>query len=267
MDNHIVKYIPPETVAKNYPDSRFRPELGILLVGAQSADPQLFTKEYCGLFQEAGILPKVRLHRFAITPDAYLMPGTPLYASHFFAGQYVDVIGKTVERGWQGVMRRWGFKGMPATHGVTKSHRRGGNTGGGGEKGRVWPGTKIPGHMGSRWRVHKGLQIVRINSKYNVIYIRGVSVQGDPGSYLCLRDTCLPLRFVQKSILFELYALSHDMTYDFFILSRRAAVASTPPPFPTYFPEELPQSHGEGDSYASSVFKFTEPSITFEENR
>jgi len=45
-------------------------------------------------------------------------------------------------------MKRWGFHGMPATHGVTKSHRRGGNIGGGGEKGRVWPGTKLPGHMG-----------------------------------------------------------------------------------------------------------------------
>lgn len=49
-------------------------------------------------------------------------------------------------------MKRWGFKGMPATHGVTKSHRRGGNIGGGGEKGRVWPGTKMPGHMGNQWR-------------------------------------------------------------------------------------------------------------------
>ncbi len=193
MDNHVVKYIPPETVVTNY-GKRFREGLGILMVGAQSADPQIFTKEYCGLFQEAGILPKVKLHRFAITPNAYLMPGTPLYANHFEVGQFVDVIGKTIERGFQGVMKRWGFKGMPATHGVTKSHRRGGNTGGGGEKGRIWPGKKLPGHMGSQWRVLRAQQIVRINSKYNVIYIKGPSVQGEVGTYLCLRDSILRTR-------------------------------------------------------------------------
>lgn len=55
-----------------------------------------------------------------------------------------------IDRGFQGVMKRWGFKGMPASHGVTKTHRRPGNIGAGGEKARVWPGTKMPGHMGNR---------------------------------------------------------------------------------------------------------------------
>jgi len=239
VDNHVIKYLPPEIVTRNY-GSRFPAGRAMLLVGAQSADPQIFTKEYCGLFQEAGTLPKVKIHRFAITPDAYLMPGTPLYASHFKVGQYIDVIGKTVERGWQGVMKRWGFKGMPATHGVTKSHRRGGCIGGGGEKGRVWPGTKMPGHMGSAWRTLKGQQIVRINSKYNVLYVKGPSVQGDTGTYLCLRDSAMYHRRVVS------------------------------PPFPTYFPEEIQQDPGSGveeDSVLESVHKFSEPSITFEENR
>lgn len=56
-----------------------------------------------------------------------------------------------MDRGFQGVMKRWGFKGMPASHGVTKTHRRPGNIGAGGEKARVWPGTKMPGHMGNRY--------------------------------------------------------------------------------------------------------------------
>jgi large subunit ribosomal protein L3 len=94
VDNHVLKYIPPDLVSKNYGE-RFREGTGILMVGAQSADPQIFTKEYCNLFQEAGLMPKVRIHRFIITPDAYLQPGTPLYANHFQAGQFVDVIGKT----------------------------------------------------------------------------------------------------------------------------------------------------------------------------
>lgn len=62
-------------------------------------------------------------------------------------------------RGFEGVMKRHGFKGMPATHGVTKTHRRPGNIGSGGTKARVWPGQKMPGHMGNRWRVHKGAKV------------------------------------------------------------------------------------------------------------
>ena len=60
-------------------------------------------------------------------------------------------------------MKRWGFHGMPATHGVTKSHRRGGNTGGGGEKGRVWPGTKMPGHMGCMQRILRAVKVINTN--------------------------------------------------------------------------------------------------------
>jgi len=56
-------------------------------------------------------------------------------------------------------MKRWGFKGMPASHGQTKTHRRPGNIGGGGEKGRVWPGKKMPGHMGNRTRFLRGLKV------------------------------------------------------------------------------------------------------------
>lgn len=71
-----------------------------------------------------------------------------------------------IDRGFQGVMKRWGFKGMPASHGVTKTHRRPGNIGSGGTKARVMPGTKLPGHMGNRWRIQKGVQV-----RYIYIYI------------------------------------------------------------------------------------------------
>lgn len=69
-----------------------------------------------------------------------------------------------IDRGFQGVMKRWGFKGMPASHGVTKTHRRPGNIGSGGAKARVMPGTKMPGHMGNRWRVLRGVR-VRLSQK------------------------------------------------------------------------------------------------------
>lgn len=65
-----------------------------------------------------------------------------------------------IYRGFQGVVTRWGFKGGPASHGVTKTHRRPGNIGSGGEKARVWPGQKMPGHMGNRYRILRGLQVL-----------------------------------------------------------------------------------------------------------
>lgn len=73
-----------------------------------------------------------------------------------------------IDRGFQGVMKRWGFKGMPASHGVTKTHRRPGNIGSGGTKARVMPGTKMPGHMGNRWRIIRGF---RVSKFYIYIYV------------------------------------------------------------------------------------------------
>lgn len=79
----------------------------------------------------------------------------------------------SIDRGFQGVMKRWDFKGMPASHGVTKTHRRPGNIGAGGEKARVWPGTKMPGHMGNRWVPYckfilKGDMHLSVKSRFGV---------------------------------------------------------------------------------------------------
>lgn len=99
-----------------------------------------------------------------------------------------------IDRGFQGVMKRWGFKGMPASHGVTKTHRRPGNIGSGGEKARVWPGTKMPGHMGNRYRINRGLKVWRINTKYNVMWVSGVSIPGETNSMVYIFDTKLQNR-------------------------------------------------------------------------
>lgn len=91
-------------------------------------------------------------------------------------------------------MKRHGFKGMPASHGVTKTHRRGGNIGSGGAKARVWPGTKMPGHMGNRYRILRGLKIWRINTKYNVMWVQGLGIAGSTNDYVYVYDTMLPLK-------------------------------------------------------------------------
>ncbi|KAF6214801.1 hypothetical protein GE061_009544, partial [Apolygus lucorum] len=212
VDNHVVKYTPPELVDSPRKPSRFlRPnKFGCILVGAESCDPQKFTREYCGLFAPAGLPPKRVLGRFFVTPEAAIQPGTPLSALHFQPGDTVDVIGKTIDRGFQGVMKRWGFKGQRGSHGSTKTHRRPGNVGGGGKRAGIWPGTKMPGHMGNRTRFLRGLKIWRINTKYNILYVQGLGVPGATNSVVYVHDTILPLR-------------------------KRKDV-SKPPPFPTHDP-------------------------------
>ncbi|KAK7055018.1 54S ribosomal protein L3 [Halocaridina rubra] len=238
-DNHVIKYIPPEELANTYFRQKLNrnPNTAGLVVGADSLDPRQVTKEFHSLFSESGILPKKKVTKFLITPDAKLSPGTPLYASHFRPGDYVDIYGVTIDRGFQGVMKRWGFHGMPKTHGVTKSHRHGGNTGGGGEKARVWPGTKMPGHMGRNRRVHKGVKIWRINTHYNVIWVHGPAIPGLTGSYVYLYDSHLPM---------------HKRSPD------------NPPPFPTFFQDE---EDIEDELYDENLHVFSDKSIGFAETK
>ena len=83
---------------------------------------------------------------FNVTDNAVIKPGTPLHAAHFRPGQYMDVTAKTIGKGFQGVMKRWGFKGQPATHGQPKTHRSPGAISTG-DVARVWPGTKKPSFL------------------------------------------------------------------------------------------------------------------------
>ncbi|XP_076639720.1 mitochondrial ribosomal protein L3 [Colletes latitarsis] len=200
LDNEVVKYMPPEEYNPVIgPKARqIKRKNGCLVIGAENIDPQLITKEYYGIFNMAGVRPKKTLMRFVVTPDAALQPGTPLCAAHFKPGQFLDIRGKTVDRGFQGVMKRWGFKGMPATHGVTKTHRRPGNIGSGGGKARVMPGTKLPGHMGNRWRILRGVKILRINTKYNVIWVLAQNVPGETNNMCYLYDSILPTKRISS---------------------------------------------------------------------
>lgn len=232
VDNHVIKYIPPEEYNPvQKPNSRCLNKFGCLLIGAESVDPTKLTKEYCGLFKDTGVMPKKHLSRFLVSPTAALPSGTPLNISHFRVGDSVDVRGKTVDHGFQGVIKRHGFKGMPASHGVTKTHRRGGNIGAGGGKARVWPGTKMPGHMGNRWRVMRGLKIWRINTKYNVMWVTGSAIPGDTNGVVYIYDTMLPLR-------------KHK----------------TAPPYPTYFESDAVEPE---DIWYDDVHDFKDPTIQF----
>lgn len=107
-------------------------------------------------------------------------------------------------------MVRWGFKGMPASHGQTKTHRRPGNIGSGGTKARVWPGQKLPGHMGNAYRIARGLKIWRINTKHNVLWVSGVAIPGETNAMVYIYDTVLPLRKPETNPPFPTYVGNHD---------------------------------------------------------
>lgn len=135
-----------------------------------------------------------------------------------------------IDRGFQGVMKRHGFKGQPATHGQTKTHRRPGCIGTQGMA-RVWKGKKMPGFMGNRWKTLRGLKVLRMNTEYNVLYVIGRNIPGNTGSIVHIRDT---------------------------MLSHKRKIIQ--PPFPTNFDEITDHR----DEWIEELHKFGEPSITFE---
>ncbi|MEP0848017.1 MAG: 50S ribosomal protein L3 [Phycisphaerae bacterium] len=103
---------------------------------------------------------------------------------------WVDVIGITKGKGFQGAMRRWGFGGQPASHGTERKHRSPGSIGGRaqnrGHSGAVKKGKKMAGHMGSQRRTAAGLKLVRVDSEHNMLLIRG-SIPGAEGGYVIVR--------------------------------------------------------------------------------
>jgi large subunit ribosomal protein L3 len=123
---------------------------GVQVGGVNHPKPKNLLKAVVGQYNRAGIAPKRKLWEFRVTEDALLAVGTPILAAHFMCGQYVDVCATSIGKGFQGVMKRHGMKGQPASHGQTKTHRKMGATGGAQDPGRIWPGKRMPGRMGGK---------------------------------------------------------------------------------------------------------------------
>ncbi|EPZ34393.1 translation protein [Rozella allomycis CSF55] len=134
-----------------------------------------------------GLYVRRYLKTFQVEKDALLPVGTPLYAAHFTAGQFVDCVSKSIGKGFQGVMKKWGFKGMPKTHGTTKKHRHPGSIGPMG-LGRVWKGKKLPGRMGNKNRATFHVQVMKVCNVTNCIFLRG-SIPGHDSTPVYLHDS------------------------------------------------------------------------------
>ena len=133
-------------------------------LGAGTAKAKNVAKPQRGVFGKAEVEPKAKVVEFRVAEDALLDVGAIISAEHFVAGQMVDVRGVTQGKGFAGAMKRWGFGGLRATHGVSVSHRSHGSTGNRQDPGRVFKNKKMAGHMGARNRTQQNLEIVRTDA-------------------------------------------------------------------------------------------------------
>ena len=156
-------------------------------LGAGSAKAKNVAKPQRSAFGKAEVEPKVRVAEFRVAEDALLDVGALISADHFVAGQMVDVAGVTQGKGFAGAMKRWGFGGLRATHGVSVSHRSHGSTGNRQDPGRVFKNKKMAGHMGARNRTQQNLEIVRTDPIRGLLFIKG-SVPGHKGAWLTVSD-------------------------------------------------------------------------------
>ncbi|MGK6320970.1 50S ribosomal protein L3 [Sphingomonas sp. DT-204] len=156
-------------------------------LGAGTAKAKNVAKPQRGHFGKAEVEPKAKLVEFRVDEDALIEVGAEISADHFVAGQMVDVQGVTQGKGFAGAMKRWGFGGLRATHGVSVSHRSHGSTGNRQDPGRVFKNKKMAGHMGARNRTQQNLEIVSTDVERGLIFVKG-SVPGSKGGWLLVKD-------------------------------------------------------------------------------
>jgi large subunit ribosomal protein L3 len=157
-------------------------------LGAGAAKAKNVNKPQRGQFAKAEVEPKARLVEFRVAEDALVDVGATISADHFIAGQLVDVSGHTQGKGFAGAMKRWGFGGLRASHGVSVSHRSHGSTGNRQDPGKVFKNKKMAGHMGDRERTQQNLEIVSTDVERGLIFVRG-SVPGHKGAWLTVKDS------------------------------------------------------------------------------
>lgn len=165
------------------------------------------SKALAGHYAKANVAPGTRLAEFRVAADSVELPAAPaaegeeaaeatqgltvgseINVNLFEAGQKVDVQGTTIGKGFAGGMKRWGFGGLRATHGVSISHRSLGSTGQCQDPGKVFKGKKMGGHMGARKRTQQGLEIVRVDVERNVLLVKG-SVPGSKGGSVVIKPS------------------------------------------------------------------------------
>lgn len=159
---------------------------GWLQIAYEKVSEKKISKAEIGHLKTYGIDPHRHLMQLKVADLGLYAEDKEFNATNFAAGEKVDVSGTVKGRGTQGVVKRYGFSGGPASHG-SMFHRRGGSYGCREEPGRVYKGRKMPGHMGNVKRTAQNLSVVRVISEKNLILVKG-SVAGATGSLLIVRS-------------------------------------------------------------------------------
>ncbi|MFV0256768.1 50S ribosomal protein L3 [Candidatus Liberibacter solanacearum] len=159
-------------------------------VGAGDAKIKNVSKPMRGFFSSVNVSPKKRLSEFRVQKeDELLQIGSVLSPSHFNVGQLVDVTGVTIGKGFAGAMKRHNFAGLRASHGVSISHRSAGSTGCRQDPGRVFKNKKMAGHMGRNRITVKNLEVISIDDKRGLIFVKGCVPGAKNDSWILVRDS------------------------------------------------------------------------------
>jgi large subunit ribosomal protein L3 len=158
-----------------------------LQLGAGAKKAKNTSKAERGHFAKALVEPKAHVVEFRVSEDNLIDVGAEFTADHFVAGQKVDVSGLTVGKGFAGAMKRWNFKGLRATHGVSVSHRSHGSTGQRQDPGKVFKNKKMAGHMGQENVTTLNLTVFRVDVERGLILLKG-AVPGTEGTFVKIRD-------------------------------------------------------------------------------
>ena len=156
-------------------------------LGYGKAKVKNVSKPMRGHFAKAKVEPKAKLAEFRVSEDGLIEVGAELAATHFVEGQYVDVIGTSIGKGFAGAMKRHNFGGLRASHGVSVSHRSHGSTGQCQDPGRVFKGKKMAGHLGAARVTVQSLKVVSSDADKGLILVHG-AVPGHKGAYVLVKD-------------------------------------------------------------------------------
>jgi large subunit ribosomal protein L3 len=158
-----------------------------LQLGAGSRKVKNVSKPERGRFAVAKVEPKRKLAEFRVSEDAIIPVGAEITADHFVVGQFVDVTGTSIGKGFAGGMKRWNFAGLRASHGVSISHRSIGSTGGRQDPGKTFKNKKMPGHLGVERVTTLNLRVVQTDVERGLILVEG-AVPGAKGGWITVRD-------------------------------------------------------------------------------
>ena len=158
-----------------------------LQLGAGARKVKNVVKAERGHFAVAKVEPKRKVAEFRVSEDSVIPVGAEITADHFVVGQFVDVTGTSIGKGFAGPMKRWNFGGLRASHGVSISHRSHGSTGGRQDPGKTFKNKKMPGHLGVERVTTLNLRVVQTDPERGLILVEG-AVPGAKGGWIMLRD-------------------------------------------------------------------------------